>query len=64
VFSIDDGKMPAEGSVVRMDPGAGVAIQFNDMNRAGRDGLHRILEFVQNSSTHYDNAYFRKLLNR
>jgi PilZ domain len=64
VFSIDDGKMPAEGIVVRMDPGTGVAVQFNDMNRVGREGLHRILEFVQRSSAHYDNHYFKNLLNR
>src|SRR5467141_949043 len=30
-FSIDDGKMQAEGSVVRIDPGSGIAVRFNDM---------------------------------
>src|SRR5438874_11453470 len=64
VFSIDDGKMQAEGSVVRIDPGSGVAVRFNDMNREERDKMHRVLEFVQNSTKFYDNRYLSKLLNR
>jgi len=64
VFSIDDGKMQAEGSVVRTDPGSGVAVRFNDMNREERDKMHRVLEFVQNSTKFYDNRYLSKLLNR
>jgi len=63
-FSIDDGKMQAEGSVVRIDPGSGIAVRFNDMNREERDKMHRVLEFVQNSSKFYDNRYLSKLLNR
>src|SRR5256714_2845045 len=64
VFSIDDGKMQAEGSVVRIDPGSGIAVRFNDMNREEREKMHRVLEFVQNSSKFYDNRYLSKLLNR
>src|SRR5437667_536240 len=63
-FSIDDGKMQAEGSVVRIDPGSGIAVRFNDMNREERDKMHRVLEFVQNSTKFYDNRYLSKLLNR
>jgi hypothetical protein len=56
--------MQAEGSVVRIDPGSGVAVRFNDMNREERDKMHRVLEFVQNSTKFYDNRYLSKLLNR
>src|SRR5438309_2763022 len=64
IFSIDDGRMQAEGSVVRIDPGCGVAIQFNDMGRDEREKMHRVLEFVHNTTMFYDNRYFSKLLNR
>jgi diguanylate cyclase (GGDEF)-like protein/putative nucleotidyltransferase with HDIG domain len=64
VFSIDDGRMHAEGSVVRIDPGSGIAVRFNDMNREDREKMHRVLEFVHNSTMFYDNRYFSKLLNR
>ncbi|HEV3205811.1 MAG TPA: diguanylate cyclase [Terriglobales bacterium] len=63
IFSIDDGRLQAPGSVVRIDPGTGIAIQFNDMNREDRDKMHRVLEFVHNSTMYYDNRYFSKLLN-
>src|SRR5437667_442421 len=55
IFSIDDGRMQAEGSVVRIDPGCGVAIQFNDMGSDERENMHRVLEFVQNTKIFYDN---------
>jgi len=64
VFSIDDGRMQAEGSVVRIDPGSGIAVQFYDMSREDRDKMHRVLEFVHNTTMFYDNRYFSKLLNR
>jgi hypothetical protein len=63
IFSIDDGRLQAAGSVVRIDPGSGMAIQFNDMNRDERDKMHRVLEFVHNTTMYYDNRYFSKLLN-
>ena len=64
IFSIDDGKLQASGSVVRIDPGLGIAIQFNEMGREERDRMHRVLEYVHNTSMYYDNRYFSKLLNR
>jgi len=64
VFSIDDGKLQAEGSVVRIDPGTGIAIQFNDMDRENRGKIPRVLEYVQSATTFYDNRYFSKLLSR
>jgi diguanylate cyclase (GGDEF)-like protein/putative nucleotidyltransferase with HDIG domain len=64
VFSIDDGRMQAEGSVIRIDPGSGIAVQFNDMSREDREKMHRVLEFVHNTTMFYDNRYFTKLMNR
>ncbi|HEY1463500.1 MAG TPA: diguanylate cyclase [Terriglobales bacterium] len=61
VFSIDDGKLFAEGSVLRIDPGTGIAIQFNDMSRENRERIPRILEYVQNTTTFYDNRYLTEL---
>ena len=62
IFSIDDGRLQATGFVVRIDPGSGIAIQFNDMNREDRDKMHKVLEFVHNSTMFYDNRYFSKLM--
>jgi diguanylate cyclase (GGDEF)-like protein len=64
VFSIDDGQLPAEGTVSRIDPGTGVAIQFKELTREDRDSMLRILEFVQTSSTVYNNRYLEGLLKR
>jgi diguanylate cyclase (GGDEF)-like protein/putative nucleotidyltransferase with HDIG domain len=63
VFSIDDGKLRAEGSVLRIDPGSGIAIQFNELNRENKDQMHRILEYVHNTTAFYDNRYLSKVLN-
>jgi diguanylate cyclase (GGDEF)-like protein/putative nucleotidyltransferase with HDIG domain len=60
-FSIDDNKLQAEGVVVRSDPGSGVAVQFNEMNREDRERMHRILEFVHNTTMFYDKRYLAKL---
>lgn len=60
-FSIDDGKLRADGMVARIDPGSGIAIQFNDMNHEDRERMHRILEYVHNTTMFYDNRYFAKL---
>ncbi len=62
IFSIDDGRLQASGFVVRIDPGSGIAIQFNDMSREDRDKMHKVLEFVHNSTMFYDNRYFSKLM--
>ena len=61
VFSIDDGRLHTEGSVIRIDPGSGIAVQFDEMNREDRERMHKILEFVHNSTMFYDNRYFAKL---
>jgi diguanylate cyclase (GGDEF)-like protein/putative nucleotidyltransferase with HDIG domain len=62
VFSIDDGKLQARGNVVRIDPGTGMAIHFDDMHRENREKIPRILEFVQNATMFYDNRYVANLL--
>jgi diguanylate cyclase (GGDEF)-like protein/putative nucleotidyltransferase with HDIG domain len=61
VFSIDDGKLQAEGQVLRIDPGSGVAVQFTDMNREDRAKIQHVMEYVQNATAIYDNRYFAKL---
>ncbi|MGO9127336.1 MAG: diguanylate cyclase [Terriglobales bacterium] len=61
IFSVDDGQLQATGSVTRIDPGSGVAVQFKELNREDKDKMHRILEFVQNSSALYDNRYLKML---
>ncbi|PYV88029.1 MAG: hypothetical protein DMG90_16165 [Acidobacteria bacterium] len=64
IFSIDDGNLQAEGKVVRIDPGTGMAIQFGEMSREDRAKMHRVLDFVQNSSAFYDKRYMANLLNK
>jgi diguanylate cyclase (GGDEF)-like protein/putative nucleotidyltransferase with HDIG domain len=63
-FSMDDGAMTAEGVVARIDPGSGVAVQFKEMNREGREKMLKILEYVQKTTTFYNNRYFEGLLKR
>jgi hypothetical protein len=64
VFSIDDGKLYADGTVARLHPGSGIAIQFKELNREDKAKMHRILEFVQNSTTLYDNRYYDRIADR
>jgi diguanylate cyclase (GGDEF)-like protein len=62
-FSIDDGRLHTEGKVIRSDPGSGIAVQFDEMNREDREKMHRILEFVHNTTMFYDKRYFARLQN-
>jgi diguanylate cyclase (GGDEF)-like protein/putative nucleotidyltransferase with HDIG domain len=66
VFSMDnaDGALSAEGSIARIHPGSGVAVQFKEMGREARDRMYRILEFVQNSTTVYNDRYLQNLFHR
>jgi diguanylate cyclase (GGDEF)-like protein len=61
IFSVDDGQLQAAGTVARIDPGMGLAVQFKELNREDKDKMHRILEFVQNSTVLYDNRYLKML---
>jgi len=60
-FSIDDSHLQAEGSVVRSDPGAGLAIKFKEGNRDDRAHLQQILDFVDRSTKMYDAQYISRL---
>ena len=60
-FSIDDGHLQAEGSVVRSDPGTGLAIKFKEGNRDDRAHLQQILDFVDRTTKMYDAQYISKL---
>jgi diguanylate cyclase (GGDEF)-like protein/putative nucleotidyltransferase with HDIG domain len=60
-FSMDDASLSAEGVVARLDPGSGVAVQFREMNREGRERMFRILEFVQKTTTFFNNRYIDSL---
>jgi diguanylate cyclase (GGDEF)-like protein/putative nucleotidyltransferase with HDIG domain len=60
-FSIDDGPLQAEGSVVRADPGMGLAIKFKEGNRDTRAHLQKILDFVDRTTRKYDNEYLARL---
>jgi diguanylate cyclase (GGDEF)-like protein/putative nucleotidyltransferase with HDIG domain len=63
-FSMDDGNLTAEGTVARLDPGSGIAVQFREVNREGRERMFRILEFVQKATAYYDNRYLENLTKR
>jgi len=60
-FSMDEPGLRAEGVVTRLDPGSGIAVQFREMNREARDRMFKILEFVQKSTSFYNNRYLDSL---
>ena len=64
VFSIDDGALTTEGTVARIHPGSGVAVQFKEMSRESREKMYRILEFVQSKTTQYNDRYMQNLFKR
>jgi hypothetical protein len=53
--------LSAEGVVARLDPGLGIAVQFREMNREGRDRMFKILEHVQKTSNFYNKRYLDSL---
>jgi diguanylate cyclase (GGDEF)-like protein/putative nucleotidyltransferase with HDIG domain len=64
VFSMDDGSLSAEGNVARIHPGSGIAIQFKEMSRESRERMYTILEFVQSTTTMYNDRYLQGLFKR
>ncbi len=60
-FSMDDPSLSVEGTVLRLDPGSGVAVQFKEMNRETRERMFKILEFVQKTTTFYNKRYLDSL---
>jgi diguanylate cyclase (GGDEF)-like protein/putative nucleotidyltransferase with HDIG domain len=61
VFSMDDTSLSAEGVVARLDAGMGIAVQFREMNREGRERMFKILEFVQKTTAFFNNRYIDSL---
>jgi hypothetical protein len=61
VFSIDNSDLSADGIVARIQPGTGVAVQFKEMSRDSRQKMYSILDFVQNSTTFYNDRYMKTL---
>src|SRR6202163_2898193 len=59
--SMDDATLSTEGVVARLDPCSGVAVQFRELNREARDRMLKILEFVQKTTTFYNNRYLNSL---
>ena len=64
VFSIDDGTLDTEGTIARSHPGSGLAIQFKEMSRESRERMYKVLEFVQSTSTMYNDRYLQTLFKR
>ncbi|HZW91632.1 MAG TPA: diguanylate cyclase [Candidatus Eremiobacteraceae bacterium] len=64
IFSMDDGALTAEGTIARLHPGSGVAVQFKEMSRDSRDIMYRVLEFVQSSTSLYNDRYLQSLFKR
>ena len=60
-FSMDDPNLSTEGTVARLDPGSGFAVQFREMNRDARERMFKILEFVQKANTFYNTRYLDSL---
>jgi hypothetical protein len=58
---MDDPSLSTEGFVTRMDPGSGAAVQFRELNREARERMFRVLEFVQKTTTFYNNRYLDSL---
>jgi diguanylate cyclase (GGDEF)-like protein/putative nucleotidyltransferase with HDIG domain len=64
VFSMGNVALSTEATVARIHPGSGVAIQFKEMSRESREKMHRVLEFVQSTTTTYTDRYLQNLFNR
>jgi diguanylate cyclase (GGDEF)-like protein/putative nucleotidyltransferase with HDIG domain len=64
VFSMDDHDLNAEGTVARIHPGSGVAVQFKEMGRESRDRMFRILAWVQSANNLHNDRYLQNLFRR
>jgi diguanylate cyclase (GGDEF)-like protein/putative nucleotidyltransferase with HDIG domain len=64
VFSMDNAELSAEGTVARIHPGSGVAMQFKEMNRESRESMYRILEWVQSANLMHNDRYLQTLFRR
>jgi len=64
VFSMDDAELSAEGTVARIHPGSGVAVQFKEMSRESRERMYRILQWVQSANLLHNHQYLQTILRR
>src|SRR5215813_6207258 len=53
-FSMDNGALTTEGVVARIEPGTGIAVQFKEANREGREKMFKIIEYVQKTTQFYN----------
>jgi len=60
-FPNNDNQLYADGMVVRIDPGAGLSIQFVTTGRAGREQLKQFMQFVERKTNHDDQRYLAQL---
>jgi len=61
VFSMDDSSLATEGFVARLDPGSGIAVQFRELNREGRERMLKVIEHVQKTTNYYNSRYLDSL---
>jgi diguanylate cyclase (GGDEF)-like protein/putative nucleotidyltransferase with HDIG domain len=61
VFSMDDATLCADGIIARTHPGTGIAVQFTEVGRPTRKKMYRILEFVQKTTTFYNDRYLQEI---
>ena len=60
-FSNDDNQLYADGVMVRIDPGAGIAIQFVTTGRTEREQLKLFMQFVEHKTNHDAQRYLAQL---
>jgi len=54
-------QIEVEGAVVRVEPGSGLAIQFDQIT-CDREKMQRVLGYVQDTTSFYDKRYFERLM--
>lgn len=64
VLTTKSGPLQVDGYVNRLDLGSGIAVQFDELKREGRDNMLRVLDYVQNTTMVYENQYLTSLLKR
>jgi diguanylate cyclase (GGDEF)-like protein/putative nucleotidyltransferase with HDIG domain len=64
LFPTKTAPLQVDGYVNRLDLGSGIAVQFDELKREGRDNMLRVLDYVQNTTVVYENQYLASLLKR
>jgi hypothetical protein len=60
-FSNDHNQLYADGVMVRIDPGVGMAIQFVTTGRTEREQLKLFMQFVEHKTNHDAQRYLAQL---